>query len=254
MGTIGGHMDLAQIVLYCFWIFCGGLIFWLRREDKREGYPLDSDRAGRVTVYGYPMPPDAKKFRLPTGENVFKPDGKLDKRFINATPFAGFPGAPLMPNGDALVANVGPGSYAERADKPELATDGGPLLVPLRNEPTATVSESDTDPRGLKVIGCDNQVAGVVYDVWVDRHEPQIRYIEITLESGKRVLAPLPFAKINGRRKIVEIDALKASQFDGVPSTRNPDVVTKLEEDKISAAYGAGTLYATPGRAFGEAI
>ena len=34
----------AQVVLYAFWIFFAGLILYLRREDKREGYPLESDR------------------------------------------------------------------------------------------------------------------------------------------------------------------------------------------------------------------
>jgi photosynthetic reaction center H subunit len=34
-----------------------------------------------------------------------------------------------------------------------------------------------------------------------------------------------------------------------VPGTRTPDAVTRLEEEKICAYYGAGTLYATPLRA-----
>jgi len=33
-----------------------------------------------------------------------------------------------------------------------------------------------------------------------------------------------------------------------VPVTKSPDQVTKLEEDKISGYYGAGTLYAVPSR------
>ena len=47
-GAITGSIDVAQVVLYVFWIFFAGLIFYLRREDKREGYPLVSDRAGGV--------------------------------------------------------------------------------------------------------------------------------------------------------------------------------------------------------------
>ena len=46
-GAVTGYIDVAQLVLYAFWIFFVGLIFYLRREDKREGYPLESDgRAG----------------------------------------------------------------------------------------------------------------------------------------------------------------------------------------------------------------
>ena len=33
-----------------------------------------------------------------------------------------------------------------------------------------------------------------------------------------------------------------------MPGIRNPDSVTLLEEDKIMAYYGGGTLYATPQR------
>lgn len=40
-------LDGAQIALYAFWIFFAGLIIYLRREDKREGYPLDSPQGPR---------------------------------------------------------------------------------------------------------------------------------------------------------------------------------------------------------------
>jgi photosynthetic reaction center H subunit len=37
------YIDVAQLVLYCFWIFFAGLIYYLHRENKREGYPLRVD-------------------------------------------------------------------------------------------------------------------------------------------------------------------------------------------------------------------
>jgi len=37
-------------------------------------------------------------------------------------------------------------------------------------------------------------------------------------------------------------------QFAAAPTTSNPDRVTLLEEEKITAYYGGGTLYATPQR------
>ena len=43
----GAYLDVAQVTLYVFWIFFACLIYYLRREDKREGYPLDSDGAWR---------------------------------------------------------------------------------------------------------------------------------------------------------------------------------------------------------------
>jgi hypothetical protein len=62
--VITEYFDVAQIALYAFWIFFAGLIFYLRREDKREGYPLDSDRA-RVPVQGWPAMPEPREPRAP---------------------------------------------------------------------------------------------------------------------------------------------------------------------------------------------
>ena len=63
-GAITGYIDVAQVVLYAFWVFFAGLIFYLRREDKREGYPLESDRPGRLAVEGFPAMPSPKTFLM----------------------------------------------------------------------------------------------------------------------------------------------------------------------------------------------
>ncbi|MGL6211324.1 MAG: photosynthetic reaction center subunit H, partial [Paracoccaceae bacterium] len=39
--------------------------------------------------------------------------------------------------------------------------------------------------------------------------------------------------------------------FDGVPATKSPTEVTLLEEDKISAYYAGGTMYAAHKRKSG---
>ena len=43
--------------------------------------------------------------------------------------------------------------------------------------------------------------------------------------------------------------AILGSQFAAVPGTRQADIVTLLEEDKIMGYFGGGTLYAEPSRA-----
>jgi photosynthetic reaction center H subunit len=249
-GQIVGSIDLAQVTLYVFWIFFAGLIIYLRREDKREGYPLESDRRGGVAVQGYPATPQPKKFRMSNGETIFKPDGKVAQRTVNAKPIAKWPGAPLEPIGDPMKAAVGPGAYALREDKPELAPDGSRVIQPMRIVPQASVDPHDIDPRGLKVIAGDKRVAGVVSEIWIDTIEPQIRYLEVALESepGKHVLLPLNFAIISKARKQVECDAIFAKHFADVPGLRSADIITKLEEEKITAYYAAGTLYASPDR------
>ena len=103
----------------------------------------------------------------------------------------------------------------------------------------------------MRVNGADSEMGGTVTDGWVGRAEALIRYLEVevtTSGGAKRVLLPMPFAKIDGRRSRVWVDAILGSQFVDVPATKSPDQVTKLEEDRIVGYYGAGTLYATPAR------
>jgi hypothetical protein len=47
VGAITNYIDVAQLVLYVFWFFFFALIFWIRTEDKREGYPAESLPAGQ---------------------------------------------------------------------------------------------------------------------------------------------------------------------------------------------------------------
>ncbi len=54
------YFDGAQIALYAFWFFFIGLIIYLRREDKREGYPLESPQGPRE---GWPPVPPKKEYQ-----------------------------------------------------------------------------------------------------------------------------------------------------------------------------------------------
>ena len=74
VGAFTQYIDIAQLVLYLFWGFFFGLIIYLRKEDKREGYPLDSERAQDVKVQGFPSMPEPKRFDLPDGRTVYAPD------------------------------------------------------------------------------------------------------------------------------------------------------------------------------------
>jgi photosynthetic reaction center H subunit len=56
------NIDVAQIAIWLFWIFFFGLVYYLRREDHREGYPLEDDTGG--TKEGWPAAP-RKSYKLP---------------------------------------------------------------------------------------------------------------------------------------------------------------------------------------------
>jgi len=248
-GAVTGYIDVAQIALYAFWIFFAGLIIYLRREDKREGYPLESDRFGRVRVEGFPSMPAPKIYRLADGSTVKAPRLEHDLRPILARPTGTYLGSPLQPTGDPMLDAVGPAAYAERADFPEMTYAGLPLIAPMRVAAEFTVDPSDPDPRGMEVQGADHESAGTVQDIWVDRAEPQIRYLEVATLRGRRVLLPITFAKINGRKRRIAVKSILAAQFETVPGLASPDQVTLLEEDRITAYYSSGHLYATPARA-----
>jgi photosynthetic reaction center H subunit len=66
--------------------------------------------------------------------------------------------------------------------------------------------------------------------------------------DGRRVLLPMQIAEIQKGRKRLLVDAILAAQFANVPVLANPEQVTRDEEERISAYYGAGRLYATPSR------
>jgi photosynthetic reaction center H subunit len=245
------YLDVAQVTLYVFWIFFACLIFYLRREDKREGYPLDSTSLGGGIAHGFPRMPEPKNYLLRDGHIATLPNHKNDRRDVALAPLARWPGAPQIPTGNPMLDGVGPGSWADREDVPELNIDNVPCIVPLRIAAGTYLETRDPDPRGMKVLGADSEIGGVVTDVWVDRAEALIRYleVEVTTTAGlKRVLLPMPFAKIDGRRGRVRVRAILGSQFAEVPATVSLDQVTKREEDRIVGYYGAGTLYATPAR------
>ena len=59
-GAITQYVDLAQLILYVFWAFFFGLIYYLTLESKREGFPLEYDQAGKIRrnpgLIGMPPP------------------------------------------------------------------------------------------------------------------------------------------------------------------------------------------------------
>jgi photosynthetic reaction center H subunit len=253
-GALTGYIDVAQVVLYVFWAFFAGLIFYLRREDRREGYPLVSDgpvRSVRPKPKSLFLMPAPKTFRLHGGHTVEAPASRVDDREIRAQRVAPWPGAPSQPTGNPMLDGVGPAAYALREDLPEMTWEGTPNIVPMRVDPTFTMEAREVDPRGMQVIGGDGLVAGVVSDLWVDRAEPQIRYLEVEVPApagSRHVLLPIHFAKISRGRRVVNVSAILAGQFADVPGLQSPEQVTKREEDRITAYYAGGTLYATPDR------
>lgn len=247
-GAITSYLDVAQLVLYAFWIFFFGLIYYLIRENHREGYPMDSDRC---VIEGWPPLPTSKTYRLASGREVQVPRGQKPDPVPGGQPVHPYAGAPLEPVGDPLTAGVGPGAWAARPDEVDTDHHGLPKIVPLRAAQEFDVSERDPDPRGMPLLDANGEPAGTVRDLWIDRSEMFFRYLEceVPLDGGgtRRVLVPVTFAMLS--RDGVKVSALLANQFAGVPAIRADDRLSLLEEERIVAYFGAGTMYAEPQRA-----
>jgi photosynthetic reaction center H subunit len=77
--------------------------------------------------------------------------------------------------------------------------------------------------------------------------EMAFRFLEIEVPGAQRtVLIPMPFSRIG--RDSVKVEAVLGAQIAQAPVTRHAEQVTMLEDEKISAFFAAGTLYATPER------
>lgn len=243
--------DITMILVYMFFIFFAGLIWYLRREDQREGFPLVGDMTD-TNRYPTGSQPTPKVFRLAEGHEL--PDRLPERDMAGMLAPTGYvSGSPFVPTGNPLVDGVGPASYAQRADVPDLTFDLHlPKIVPLRVATEMFLAKEDPDPRGWSVVAADGEEVGTVTDIWVDRSEVIVRYFEtqVATPAGPRqVLIPVPLADLDSRSRTVTVDALLGSQFADAPTLANPDQITLLEEDKVSAYVAGGLLYATPKRA-----
>jgi photosynthetic reaction center H subunit len=242
-------MDVAQVALYAFWIFFFGLIIYLRKEDKREGYPLISDRTNGARLDGWPRMPSPKTFLLPNGNTRMAPRMESPEPEFDAVPVAAWPGAPLQPIGNPMLAGTGPAASALRDDVPDLTFETRePRVVPLRVATDHAIDVESPDPLNMEVVGADGTLGGVVTDLWIDRSETVIRYLEVTLVAGPSVLLPMPLAKCDPQARRIIVKSILGTQFADVPQLAHPDQVTLREEDRIAAFYAGGNLFAEPRR------
>jgi len=247
------HIDVALVVLNAFFLFFFGLILYLRREDRREGYPLENELTGALDPAGGPiLTANRKTFHLPFGHgSVTVPSLEREPVQIAArrTDF-GF-GSPIEPTGNPLVDGVGPAAWANRAKRPDLDYEGHARIVPMSTVAEFSVAVQDADPRGFKVVAADGVVVGTVSELWIDKADRLIRYLQVSLqgEAPREVLAPMMMASVKRKTGTVTIDAIVSGQWAEAPAMpEGSAVITLYEEERVQAYFGGGYLYATPQR------
>ena len=209
----------------------------------------DRGRAGIGRIAASCCIPDAEDLPPLATARGFGAEFRADTRPINATKVEPWPGAPLEPNGDPMLAGVGPGTYAERADEP--------VQDARRPRPDRPAARGDqlraSPPRAAirsasPVVGADRAQAGI--DHATSGSIAANAFCATTKSrlatDGRRVLLPVDFARRVKRRCVKRQRACSAAQFAGVPATRIPTRSRCSRKTRSSAYYGGGTLYATP--------
>ncbi len=243
------NVDLVEVLFTLFFVFFFGLVYYLQREMKREGYPLVSDRSEHITVQGFPAMPKPKTYYLDDGRTVEAPRQEAEETHFSAEPAARHPGAPLNPVGDPISAGLGTGAWANRSEVTEKTLDGKPRIVPMRTDSALHVDSKDTDPRGMTVVAADNEAVGTVNDAWIDLAEPQIYFLEVDLAAGGKAMVPFGFAEIDKGDNVIRVNVLYSKHFGNVPQIASPDQITPREEDQIMGYFGAGLMFADDQRA-----
>lgn len=258
---IVGTFDVAELAFLLFFGFFVALVFYLNKESRREGYPLEEEEDGKI-LPGSLFDGAKKSFQLPDGRGTYVPED-VARDAVNVPAVQSFrsAGAPWVPTGDAMADGMGPAAWANRQKYPDLTFDGRPRIVPIAQSHELIISPNDPSLVGWTVVAADGVTAGTITDIWVDQAEHMIRYLEVETTSGKKVLAPMMVAVVHGNsllakilpttsdeQEYVEIDAITAAQFDGVPALETAGVITRYEEDRIQAYFGGGYMYATPER------
>lgn len=239
------YVDGPQIAFWLFLLAFIAVVIYLRRLDKREGYPMQASPFDETPSLGFPPPLEPKTFLLNEGGTTVAPHD-YPQGPISAEPLHRFAGTPLVPIGNPLLAGVGPGAWVMRSNEPMLTEQGELMLQPLRLLDDWSMSSEDADPRGMAVFDCRWRRIGTVGDVWIDRSTKTPRLFELMLDAPLAtgpVLVPLYHTVIDEKTREMRITALEAHQFADVPRPVRDDRITAREDERVNAYYAAGEFW-----------
>lgn len=245
--TYAFGLDSTMVCVLIFVVFFCALVFHLRREDKREGYLADTvtpTGRNRFAKYLLPMPWE-KTFRRPHDRPPVTNPKRGPLREAEVRPARAARGLPIRPKADGLLEGIGPAAWQNREDDPDLDLHGRPKIIPLSKHEEYFVAAGDPDPRGWEVIGSDGERAGEIVDLWFNRAEFFLRYLEMRLDApgaGTRIL-PLFFTAIDRKRRRIRVPHMPAARFKDAPTLEKGDEITMREEDRVNAFFAGGRFY-----------
>ena len=205
-------------------------IFYIQRENMREGYPMEDDDGIRHRpIRGPSLCPPTRRSILPHGRKVTLtvPSGqrrgsvRIMAMRRTSSENNGFP---LEPTGDPMLDGIGVRqAWANRReDAPELDGHGHPKIVPMsKKERLLTTQPWHRPARDAGCGGRRFEVVGKITDMWIDEPEqtgPLSRDLDLDAKvgvEGKR-LVPLTLARIWGGK--VKINSIYGKHFATVPT------------------------------------
>ncbi len=243
-GSITSHIDAAETAVWIFFIGFAIVVYFLRKMDKREGYPMKASPFDPTPLLGFPPPAEPTAFRMMEGGETVAPHHEPEPP-TTAVPFDRFDGTPLVPTGDLLTTPLGPGAWTMRREEPLVTETGESMLQPMRLLPEWSVLHGDLDLRGRPVLDRRFFRAGIVRDLWIDRSAKMIRLFEVTLDepAQRSVLVPIWHTDIRQHDREIRVTALLAAQFGGIPRPEHPDELGAREHARIDAYFAAAHFY-----------
>ena len=239
------HIDLPQLAFWLFFLAFVAICWFLRKNDKREGYPLVASPFVGGAMLGAPDPGTPLTYVLNEGGTTSTPHD-YPQAPAAVLPLYRFDGTPFRPTAELLGTSLGPGAWVMRKDEPMLTEGGELLLQPLRLCHEWSVSRGEANPRGMAVFDCRWRPVGIVADVWIDRGIRIIRHLEVELREqlgGGRVLVPIYHTTIAEAAREIRVTALSGPEFRAIPMPAAPDRITAREEDRLNAYFAAGRFY-----------
>lgn len=249
VGNVVGNLDIAILCVIAFVIFFVGLVFHLRREDKREGYPIEVAGLFGKTYFaeGFPPMPSPKIFYRPHGRGVAYAPRTEEPEVVRPGTTLPPMGFPLDPGPDPLGEGIGAAAYTTlREEEPDLDVEGEPKLIPLNEHPEYYVPDGDPDPRGWVLISADDRKVGIVHDLWFNRAEFFLRYYEVSIDGAEgRRLIPAFFAEALPSDGAVRATTLVAEDLRRAPVRAREDCITMREEDRLNGFFAGGLRFST---------
>ena len=245
--NVVGNLDVAILCVIAFVIFFAGLLVHLRREDKREGYPVEvAGMFGRThSAQGFPAIPKPKLFYRPHDRGVAQAPRVEQPELVRpgeALPPIAYP---LDPGPNPLAEGVGAAAYTRiREELPDLDVEGEPKLISLNDHADYCIPDGDPDPRGWVLLSADEQRVGKVHDLWFNRAEFFLRYYEVSIAGAEgRRLVPAFFAEALPRDRAVRATTLVARDLRRVPVRADDSCITMREEDRLNGFFAGGLRF-----------